>query len=115
MRLPLSILIGIAVIVAVIFAVPNREVVTIKFWPFETEVAAPLYLLAFASVFFGFATGWLAAWISQSRWRRRVREQDRRIEHLEKEVMVLSDSAAKPAEPEKKALLPTSRWRLPGS
>lgn len=115
MRLPLSILIILAAAVAVVFAVPNREEITVKFWPFEAEIVIPLFLAIMAAVFAGFIVGWIGAWFSQHKWRKRAREQVRRIEHLEKEVMDLEGAAqkAQAAPVSSPAALP--RWPIPGA
>jgi len=115
MRLPLSILIALAAAVAVVFAIPNREEITLKFWPFEAEILIPLYLAIFVAIFVGFLIGWIGAWLSQHRWRKRARDQARRIEHLEDEVTALTDAAAKAREapPAPPAALP--RWPIPGA
>jgi len=115
MRLPLSILIVMAAAIAVVFAVPNREAVTLRFWPFDVEVAVALYLAIFAAAFAGFLAGWTGAWLSQRKWRKRARERARRIEHLESEVMTLTDAAAKPTEAQKSPAVPLERWTLPGA
>jgi uncharacterized integral membrane protein len=115
MRLPLSILFVVAAAIAVVFAVPNREAVTIRFWPFDVEVAVALYLVVFAAAFAGFLAGWAGAWLSQHKWRKRARERARRIEHLESEVMALANAAAKPAEAPKSLAVPLERWTLPGA
>jgi uncharacterized membrane protein YciS (DUF1049 family) len=115
MRLPLSILIAAAAAIAVVFAIPNRKAVTIRFWPFDTEIVVALYLVVFAAIFAGFVTGWIGAWLSQHKWRKRARDQARRIEHLEQEVMELADAAAKPPAAESTPVVPLERWTLPGA
>jgi uncharacterized integral membrane protein len=117
MRLPLSILIAIAAAIAVIFAIPNREAVTIRFWPFDTEIAAALYLVVFAAVFLGFVVGWIGSWLAQHKWRKRARERAKRIEHLEEELVKLTEAAekAKTAEAEKPAAVALPRWTMPGT
>lgn len=111
MRLPLSILIAVAFAVAVVFAIPNRDLVTVRFWPFDLTVELPLYLSLFAACFFGFFFGWIGAWLAQRKWRKRVREQSRRIEHLENELMAMGEAAAthEPAETPKVPGIPMRR------
>ena len=115
MKLPLSILIVLAAAVAVVFAVPNREDVAIKFWPFDAEIAIPLYLAIFTAVFAGFFLGWIGAWLSQHKWRKRARDQARRIEHLEKEVIELEDAAAKTQQAAATPPAALPRWPIPGA
>ncbi len=79
-----------AVVVAVVFAVFNREVVTIDVWPFPYQVQIPLYLLLLASLLLGFLIGSAVSWSSQGKWRRRARERARRVEAMEREVSALT-------------------------
>jgi len=114
MRLPLSILVAVAAVVAVVFAIPNREAVTIRFWPFDTEIVVALYLVVFAALFLGFFTGWIGAWLAQHKWRKRARDRARRIEHLEEEVVKLTE-AARPATEIETPAISDQRWHVPGA
>lgn len=98
MRIPLSILLIAAAALAVMFVIPNREVVTLQMWPFAAEFSGPLFLIVFGVLFAGFLLGWIGAWLAQHKWRRRARQQAKRIEKLEEE---LADAAA--SEPVKAA------------
>lgn len=115
MKLPLSILIVIAAAIAIVFAIPNREEITLKLWPFDAEVLIPLYLAIFTAIFAGFSLGWIGAWFSQHKWRKRARDQARRIEHLEKEVMELEEAAAKTKEAAVTPPTALPRWPIPGA
>jgi uncharacterized membrane protein YciS (DUF1049 family) len=93
MRFPLFILVLFAVAVAVMFAVPNRELVTLRFWPFDFQIELGLYLVVFAALFLGFFFGWIGSWFAQRKWRKLARERARHIEGLEKEIAGLTDAA----------------------
>lgn len=73
-------LIGLPIaIVAVAFAVANRQWITISFDPLNrthpiATVDMPLWALFFCGVFVGIFAGWLVAWIAQGRYRRALRE-----------------------------------------
>jgi putative membrane protein len=99
MRIPLSILTAIAAALAVMFAIPNRGAVTLRLWPLAGEAEMPLYLAVFAAVFLGFFLGWIGSWIAQHKWRKRAREQARRIEKLEREILGAAEAAG-PKTPE---------------
>ena len=85
------ILVPLAVII-VVFAVANRQWVTVSFDPFSSASPAyaasmPLFVLIFVVLILGVIVGGVAAWIRQSRWRRAVRR-------LEGEVHALRDELA---------------------
>jgi len=93
MRLPLFITLIFAAVIAIMFAVPNRELVTLHFWPFDFQIELGLYLVAFAALFLGFFLGWIGSWFAQRKWRKLARDRARRIEHLETEIIALTDAA----------------------
>ncbi len=71
------ILLPVAVVI-VLFAVANRAPVTISLDPFGGEppmfaVSLPLFLLLLVVLIVGVIVGGAAAWMRQSRWRRRAR------------------------------------------
>ncbi len=73
-------LIGLPIaIVAIVFAVANRQWVTISFDPLNrthpfATVDMPLWALFFCGIFVGIFAGWLVAWIAQGRYRKALRE-----------------------------------------
>ena len=73
-------------VVAVLFAVSNREGVTVTLWPLPVRLEAPLYLVVLLALVAGFLVGELIAWINAGRARRLARERARRIEALEREL-----------------------------
>ena len=93
MKLPLFIILVFAAAIAVMFAVPNRELVTPHFWPFDFQIELGLYLVAFAGLFLGFFFGWIGCWFAQRKWRKLARDRARRIEHLETEIIAVTDAA----------------------
>lgn len=71
----------------ILFAVSNRETVSIGFWPLPFLADLPLYLLCFLSLLIGTLIGVAAAWIAGHRNRRELSARRRRIEALERELM----------------------------
>lgn len=76
----LVVLVPLAVII-VMFAVANREIITISFDPFDSThpayaLKAPLFLLIFALVAVGVVVGGIAAWLRQHKWRARARRAE---------------------------------------
>ena len=71
----------------ILFAVSNRETVSVGFWPLPFLADLPLYLLCFLSLLIGTLIGVAAAWIAGHRNRRELSARRRRIEALERELM----------------------------
>jgi uncharacterized integral membrane protein len=77
------ILIGLVALALVIFAVDNRQVVTVSLWPLPIEASMSLYLVVLLTLLLGFLLGELIAWMNGHRWRREARLKAKRIEELE--------------------------------
>ena len=78
--LTFAILIPLAIII-VMFAVANREIITVTFDPFDRQSPAlaltmPLYALVFVLVGVGVLAGGIAAWFKQHKWRARARRAE---------------------------------------
>ena len=71
----------------ILFAVSNRETVSVGFWPLPFLADLPLYLLCFLSLLIGTLIGVAAGWIAGHRNRRELSARRRRIEALERELM----------------------------
>ena len=71
----------------ILFAVSNRETVSVGFWPLPFLADVPLYLLCFLSLLVGALIGVAAAWVAGHRNRRELRARRRRIDALERELM----------------------------
>ena len=74
------ILIPLAIVIMV-FAVANREIITISFDPFDSAQPAyalkmPLFILIFVLVGIGVLVGGIAAWLKQHKWRVRARRAE---------------------------------------
>jgi uncharacterized integral membrane protein len=68
-------------IVLVVFAVANRQSVTISFDPFDSAqpafaLTAPLFILIFMLVGAGAIVGGVSAWFGQRKWRVRARRAE---------------------------------------
>jgi uncharacterized integral membrane protein len=79
----------------VMFAVANREVITVSFDPFDPAKPAlslkmPLFVLIFVLAGLGVLVGGIAAWLRQSKWRMRAR----RAEAEARELRARVDAAA---------------------
>ena len=77
--------------VIIIFAVANRQSVTVSFDPFSATSPAyatslPLFALIFVLLILGVLVGGVAAWIGQTRWRRTARKLDGEVRVLHQEL-----------------------------
>src|SRR5438094_9936199 len=74
------VLVPLAIII-VMFAVANREIITVSFDPFDSTRPAfalkmPLFVLIFVLVGVGVVVGGIAAWLKQHKWRVRTRRAE---------------------------------------
>jgi uncharacterized integral membrane protein len=84
------VLIGLVALALVIFAVDNRQVVTVSLWPLPIEASMGLYLVVLLTLLAGFLLGELIAWMNGHHWRRQARQKTKRIEELERELAAQS-------------------------
>ena len=77
----------VAAALLVPFALSNRELVSLGFWPLPFLVDLPLYLLVLSLLLAGFVIGAAATWIAGRRIRRELRLRRRRVEALERELV----------------------------
>ncbi len=78
-------------VVIILFAVANRQWVTVSFDPLVSvnpayAVSLPLFLLIFIALIAGVLVGGIAAWLRQARWRRAARRLEREVQALQDEV-----------------------------
>ena len=88
-------------IVVVLFAVANRQLVTISFDPFEAARPAfaltmPLFLLDFLLVGLGVLIGGIAVWFRQHRWRVRARRAEAEARDLRARLDAAPPSRSRP-------------------
>jgi uncharacterized integral membrane protein len=86
----MGVLIAIPVlIVLALFAVSNRQPVTVGFWPTDFSIMVPLAGAVLAVAAFTFLVGGFIVWVTDLRVRRRARRAEARVEVLEEEVRAL--------------------------
>ncbi|GGF41868.1 hypothetical protein GCM10011611_55390 [Aliidongia dinghuensis] len=93
---------GLTAFVAIViacFAVSNRTVVDLEFWPLPFAVSLQLYLVVLGALLIGFLVGWLIGWAGGLPARRARRRQARRIAELERELGRPSPANPAPANP----------------
>lgn len=79
-------------VVLIVFAVNNRDKVTLTFWPLPVTLQAPLYLIVLLALLAGFLIGELVAWMNGRRWRRQARHSARRVAELERDVAAQAET-----------------------
>nr|WP_211112232.1 LapA family protein [Azospirillum soli] len=86
-------------LVAVLFAISNRDLVTLSLWPLPFTLEAPIYLATLLALLVGFVAGGFITWNAQRRHRRRARRGAERVFYLERE---LKETQARAAAAEKR-------------
>jgi uncharacterized integral membrane protein len=72
-------------VILIVFAVANRDPITLTFWPLPVALTAPTYIVVLLTLLVGFLLGELVAWINGRNWRREARHNADRIRDLERE------------------------------
>ena len=83
MRLLNTIIAVVVALLVVLFAVSNRQPVTVEVWPFPFQLSLGLYAVILLAVLVGFIAGAIGAWLigrPRRRERRRLRTQVRDLE-----------------------------------
>ena len=96
-------------LLVVIFAVANQQVVTIDLWPFELTYSLPLYALVAVSLLIGFLIGAVVMWFSAGKVRNKARESYYKASSLEREVAYLKRKHAETKAPNQGSTLPANR------
>lgn len=73
-------------LLAVLFAVSNRETVAFGLWPLPFTLDLPLYLAVLGVLVVGFVAGGLVVWVGQHRHRRTARKASARVLQLERDL-----------------------------
>jgi lysylphosphatidylglycerol synthetase-like protein (DUF2156 family) len=126
MRLIYWLIAGPLIILAVLFALSNRELVDLQIWPFPFSLPAPVYLVALGGLAVGFFAGGIVAWFGAGRTRARARAAERalrardvELEDLrrkvkEAEMKEARQKAASSAQPSREVALPTPPRKAAG-
>jgi putative membrane protein len=79
-------ILALVALVLILFAVSNREAVSVALWPLPATIELPLYLVVLGMLIIGFLSGQFVTWIAGWRWRREARRSRERIARLEREL-----------------------------
>ena len=74
-------------LLAVVFAIANRQSVTVDLWPFQIAVGPlPFFAWFLGALFMGILAGGMVVWLTGGKIRRRARSAERRARELEREL-----------------------------
>jgi len=91
----IALIVGIAV---VLFAISNRQIVDIGFWPLDGTISVQLFVAVLAFGFVAFILGGIVSWLSSAPARRVSRHRKRRIDDLEKRIALMEQKERARAE-----------------
>lgn len=93
----------LASLLLIAFALANRGRVSLSLFPFG-DAELPLFLILFLSVLFGSLLGGFIVWNAQRPWRALSRRQEKEIDDLREEIAALKSAATRP---------PGQGWQIP--
>jgi uncharacterized integral membrane protein len=96
MRALYWILAGALAALAGLFALNNRDDVTVDFWPAGPELQMPVFVALVGALYLGFALGAVAAWLATGRARKRARMAERKAAELDANLQALKVKQAAP-------------------
>lgn len=99
MRLVFWLFLLIISVAAALFAVSNRAVIDLGFWPFPVAISAPIYLVALSVLAVGLIFGWVAGWLAASQTRRDRRRLAKALAACEAELADVRAAKAKEIRP----------------
>jgi uncharacterized integral membrane protein len=99
MRALYWILAGALAALAGLFALNNRDELTVDFWPVGPEIQMPIFVALVGALYLGFALGAVIAWFATGRERKRARAAERKAAELDADLQMLKakQAAATPA------------------
>ncbi len=80
-------------LLVILFALMNRQEVSLSLWPLPWDISAPLFLFTLGAVVFGFLFGALVTWISDGTTRQKLREARRDLVNAKDEAAMLKRHA----------------------
>ena len=89
MRLIGRILVFAAALLAVLFALNNRDPIDLSLWPLPFEMRLPLFLALIGALTAGVMVGAALVWLGQARHRRRARAGQSAVIRQQREIEAL--------------------------
>lgn len=94
-RIIASILTLPVTIAIVLFAVSNRQLVQLHFWPLPESLEVPVYAVGLITMLTGFLIGGVVAWFGALEARQRARTAERELRTLEARLSDARDETAR--------------------
>ena len=73
-------------LLVILFALMNRQEVSLSLWPLPWDISAPLFLFTLGAIVFGFLFGALVTWLSGGTTRQKLRDTRRELAHSRDEL-----------------------------
>jgi uncharacterized integral membrane protein len=89
MKLLYWLIVAPLMVLAVLFAVSNRDSVDLALWPLPWVIEAPVYAIALGALALGVVVGAFVAWIGGGRARGRARSAERKFHEQQRDVEAL--------------------------
>ncbi len=86
MRLINSIIGAVMALLVILFAVSNRELVTVELWPLPYQLSMGLYAVILLALLVGFIAGGIGMWLVGHGKRRELRRLRRKTRDLEESL-----------------------------
>lgn len=82
-------------LLGVVFALANRQIVELSLWPLDSAVEVPLYLAVLLPLFAGYILGGVAVWMNAGGKRRVARKDHRELKRMKTDETRKEDQAGK--------------------
>ncbi|WP_374310719.1 lipopolysaccharide assembly LapA domain-containing protein [Dongia sp.] len=76
-------------LLVILFALMNRQEVSLSLWPLPWDLTAPLFLFTLGAILFGFLFGALATWLSGGTTRQKLRAAKRELADAHDQLAIL--------------------------
>lgn len=102
------------ILLLLVFALSNREMATLSFWPFEVAVSLPLSFMLVACLVLGLLLGGFTVWLGDLKYKMEAHRLRHEVTNLNRQIMSLQQATTpKPATPPTPILSFKRRFKLP--
>ena len=102
------------ILLLLVFALSNRDVANLSFWPFDLAISMPLSFMLVACLVIGLLLGGFTVWLGDLKDKIEVRCLRNEVTNLNRQILSLQQSAApKPAVAPTPMLSFKRRFKLP--
>lgn len=112
MRIFSSLIGSLILLVAVCFAVSNRQMADVSLWPFDLQIEAPVYLLTLGSLLVGLFIGTVMTWIGLLPHRFAAKRMHKELARMNDKISALQQTVHSKEAAFASAAKPRSSWRF---